>query len=321
MNNYEKFAAFSYPATLPIRIWLYHPIWKKHGRALEDLILSHPNLFPDNSWRSTMEQPTSWRASQGIHTDHWGCTWHNMVEGHDSICVGHVLTNLEDVGRLPIPKEDVGLEHGLMFLRMTYLLGYEAAMIDFWEEKSEFYELLKKVLAYNMRQVHRILKKSDVTDRVVTMGDDFGMQDRIPIGAEKWRKILKPCFEQLCEPCNKDGKLVFLHSDGCIHEIIPDLHDCGVDIVNPQIGANGIDALKMVCRGTDRNRIAISLTLDAQIFPLATPTEIEDHIMSCVNELGLPEGGLALEAEIDESIPLENISAIFNALEKARIYF
>ena len=194
-------------------------------------------------------------------------------------------------------------------------------MIDFSEEKPEFYILLDKVLAYNVRQVHRELKKCGITDRVVTMGDDFGMQDRIPIGAAKWRKILKPCFKQLCEPCKKAGKLVFLHSDGCIHEIIPDLHDCGVDIVNPQIGANDIEALKMACRGTGRNRIAISLTLDAQIFPFATPSEIEDHILSCVEGLGLPEGGLALEAEIDESIPLENISAIFDALEKARFCY
>lgn len=71
MTNYEKFATFSYPATLPIRMWLYHPIWKKHGKALEDLSFAHPDLFPDDSWRNTTERPTAGKAVKGIHTDLW----------------------------------------------------------------------------------------------------------------------------------------------------------------------------------------------------------------------------------------------------------
>ena len=40
-----------------------------------------------------------------------------------------------------------------------------------------------------------------------------------------------------------------------------------------------------------------------------------------VATLGSPAGGLWLTAEVDEGVPLENIEAICQALEKYRSYF
>jgi hypothetical protein len=105
-----------------------------------------------------------------------------------------------------------------------------------------------------------------------------------------------------------------MHSDGHIAEIIPDLVDCGVNVINPQVRANGLEALAEACRG----KVCVDLDLDRQLFPFCTPQEIDDHVRQAVETLGSPEGGLWLKAEIGFDVPLENVEAICAALEKYR---
>ena len=323
MDNYCKCITFNYPETIPVASSIYAPTWRRHGEALEEIVLSHPNIFPNykkGDYLPNLQPTTSfWAYELGKHIDHWGCEWDNLVDGHDSICIRPALPDLDDVDSLPLPEKNIGLEHGLMFLRLTYIRGYENAMIDFIEERPEFYRLIEKVIEYNLIQVERMLNPNN-TYPVVHFADDLGTQTALPTGPERWRKILKPCFMRLMKPCKDKDKLIYMHSDGCIHEIIPDLKDCGVDMINPQYRANGLDNLKRVTRGEGRNKIAVHLDLDRQLFPFATPSQLEDHIMECVEALYLPSGGMALFAEISEDIPLENIAAIYNALEKARVY-
>jgi hypothetical protein len=108
-----------------------------------------------------------------------------------------------------------------------------------------------------------------------------------------------------------------MHSDGHIAEIVPDLVDCGVNVINPQVRANGLEALAEACRG----KVCVDLDLDRQLFPFCTPQDIDDHVRQAVKALGSPEGGLWLKAEIGFDVPLENVEAICMALERYRSYF
>ena len=110
--------------------------------------------------------------------------------------------------------------------------------------------------------------------------------------------------------------LVYMHTDGCIHQIMGDLQDCGVDMINPQFRANGLDNLVRVCR-TERI-IPINLDLDRQLFPFGTPQELKNHVRECVEALYLPQGGLSLNVELHYDIPMENCIAILEALEEYR---
>ena len=116
----------------------------------------------------------------------------------------------------------------------------------------------------------------------------------------------------------KPTQLIYMHTDGCIHEIMPDLVECGVDCINPQFRANGIENLVRVCR--KEQIITINLDLDRQLFPFATTSELHDHVAECVESLYMPAGGLGLSIEFDHGIPLENMAAILDAVEKYRHY-
>jgi hypothetical protein len=142
-------------------------------------------------------------------------------------------------------------------------------------------------------------------------GEDLGMQHSLPVSPAMWRKFIKPAYEAMFGPCRDAGVPVYLHSDGCILEIIPDLIEVGVRILNPQFRANGLDGLVRVARG----RVAINLDLDRQLFPFASPAQLQDHVAGAHAALALPGGGLMLAAEIGQDVPLANVAALFSALE------
>jgi hypothetical protein len=102
-----------------------------------------------------------------------------------------------------------------------------------------------------------------------------------------------------------------------LDEIIPDLVECGVDVVNAQVGANGLENLAEVCKG----KVCLDLDLDRQQFPFWSPADIGAHVKDAVETLGAPEGGLWLTAEVGDDIPLENVEAICSALEKYGTYY
>ncbi|HZJ57652.1 MAG TPA: uroporphyrinogen decarboxylase family protein, partial [Clostridia bacterium] len=152
---------------------------------------------------------------------------------------------------------------------------------------------------------------------VLYFGDDLGMQQSLPISPERWRKYLKPCYKSLYKYAHDNDRYVYMHSDGHIYPIIPDLIECGVDIINPQYRANGLGNLVEACKG----KVCVNLDLDRQMFPFCTPDDIEEHIREAVEKLGSPEGGLMLLAECGPDVPLENIEAICSALEEYSLFF
>ena len=139
-----------------------------------------------------------------------------------------------------------------------------------------------------------------------------GRTEKLEIGGATWRKFVKPTYEALFGPCRDRGVPVHLHSDGHILEIIPDLIETGVRVLNPQIRANGLAGLQEVARG----KVALAQDLDRQLFPFATPDEIEAHVTEVFEGLCLKEGGLLLQAECGPDVPLENIEALCRVMER-----
>ncbi len=308
---------FDTPEMIPVSVGILPAAWMKYREALDDLVAQHPVLFGGQQGDRDYDAIYTETYIQGEHIDVWGCVWSNLKTGMEAIVTGHPVPTREDVRKLEVPKKDAGFPHGFMYLRLQDLRGFEELMIDFAQEPPELQMLIDKVLSYNLRQAKLLLQSLTTrgeTGTIVTFGDDLGMQQSLPISPKKWRKYLKPCYEAIYRPFRDAGYYVYMHTDGHIIEIIPDLVDCGVNVVNPQVGANGLDALARTCKG----KVCVDLDLDRQLFPFATPKQIDDHVREAVEVLGAPEGGLWLKAEIGEDVPLENIAAIFDALETYR---
>jgi len=310
-----KAAKFNHPEFIPVSMGILPAVWMKHREALDSIVKRHPVLFGSQEEKRNYDA-VGGTYVEGEHTDAWGCVWSNVRTGMEAMVKKHPVPTREAVHSLQLPKTDAGIPHGFMYLRLSDLRGFEEIMVDFAEEPPELQMLLDIVLAYNLRQAKLWLEKLSAPE-IVCFGDDLGMQNSLPISPEKWRKYLKPCFKKIYEPFKKAGHTVYMHTDGHIYEIIPDLVECGVDIVNPQFRANGLDNLVRVCKG----KVCVSLDLDRQMFPFCKPRDIDAHVREAVEKLGAPEGGLWIMAEVGPDVPLENVEAICAALEKYRAWY
>jgi len=304
-----------YPDEIPTSVSVLPAGWMKYRDELAAVGEKYPEYFRDlDKKKHNYDEYGSERYTLGEWTDAWGCVWSNIKQGHDSIVTGHPLPTRESVLTFTPPDVDDGIPHGFMYLRLADLRGFEEIMIDFAEEPPELQILIDKVCDYNVGLVKKRLETHE--GWLMHFGDDLGMQTSLAMGPGKWRKYLKPAFAKIYAPIKQAGKMVYMHTDGHIYEIIPDLKDCGVDIVNPQYRANGIDNLQRVCRGN----ICVNLDLDRQLFPFASPKDIDDHIHEAVEKMYLREGGLMLSAEIDDGVPLDTIDCICASLRKWKTY-
>ena len=316
-DDRTKARTFAHPELIPVGVSLLPATWMKYREALAEVVARHPIIFGEQNNDQRDFDAVGGTYVAGSHVDEWGCVWENVATGMEAIVKGHPVPTRADVRTLRAPEQVTGqLKHGFMYLRLQDLRGFEELMLDFAEEPPELQRLIDVVLDHNLRNLEKMLEGRRGPG-LLHFGDDLGMQTSLPMSPAQWRRYLKPCFARLYGRCHEAGFDVYMHSDGHIWEIIPDLVDCGVNVINPQVRANGLDNLARVCKGV----VCVNLDLDRQLFPFATPAQLDAHVLEAVEALGLPEGGLWLSAECAPDVPLENIDAICSALEKHRAHF
>ncbi len=338
-ENYLRAVEFRYPEWIPCRVGLMPATWKKYREELEELVLRHPRIFGSYEKGSTNfdSSPPGYRQGEYL-TDSWGCVWYNTFDGLEGQVVKHPLENWEALKTYQLPDPLVtadrgsqqdwemickrlqqarqkgelatgGLPHGFMFMRLYYLRAFENLMIDFVEDPPDLHTLIEMVLNHNIRLINKWL---ELEAEMIYFGDDLGSQRQVLMGPEYFRKYIKPCYVRMFGACRKAGTYVYLHSDGHILEIIDDLIECGVSILNPQLGANGLEELVKKCKG----KACVDLDLSRQDFPFCSSEKIREDIGEAVSKLGSREGGLMLCAECEPDVPLENIEAICRAFEE-----
>ena len=337
--NWLKAMYFDRPWWTPASAGFLPAAWIKYREDLEAVVLAHPRLFPHHKKGSRPFDELSYPPFRvGKLTDCWGCVWENQAAGMIGQVTGHPLADwaaleswvppdpmtqaaygprdwtavregLERDRREGRVASGGGLAHSLFFLLLTDLRGFENALVDMATDEPRLRELIAIIERYNVTVIREYLK---LGAEMMFFGEDLGMQHALPMSPAMWRRYIKPTYEAMFGPCRDAGVPVYLHCDGNILEIIPDLIEVGVRVLNPQWRSNGREGLVRVARG----RVALNQDLDRQLFPFATPAQIEDHIAEAHAALSLPEGGLMLQAEIGPDIPLANIDALFGALER-----
>jgi hypothetical protein len=336
--NYLKTIYFDHPEWTPWNIYIMPGTWTKYRSEAEDIVLRHPRLFPGyRRGDRDFDLAPDLLYEGGQHRDCWGALWDNLEPGLSSIVIEEPLHDWAAFESWTPPdplRDDVfgprdwdkvardmqaarergdlatggGLQHGLMYMRLYYLRGFENLMLDLATADPRLDRLIEIVLRYNVAVIQKYL---ELGAEYISLGDDLGQQRALPVSPAMWRRVFKPCFEAIIGPCRDRGVPVYLHTDGHVLEIIPDLIDCGVRVINPQIGANGLEGLQRYARG----RVAINIDFDRQFFPFATPSQVEDHLHKVFEGLYLPEGGLMVYAVCGPDVSLENIERICCTLE------
>jgi uroporphyrinogen-III decarboxylase len=208
-----------------------------------------------------------------------------------------------------------GLPHGHTFLRLQDIRGYENLMYDMVDEEPRLSKLIGMVEEFNYRFV---LKWLELEPDMTSYPEDLGMQIGPMLSPDNFRKFIKPVYQKLMKPACDQGCIVHMHSDGDIRTLVDDLIDGGVEVINLQDLVNGIDWIADKFAG----HTCIDLDVDRQsITAQGTPEQIDDLIRDEVAKLGSKKGGLMMIYGLYPGVPLENVEALMNAMEKYSTYY
>jgi len=339
-ENTLRAIRFERPDHIPMVFWINPACWHHcQSEVLFDLMAEHRLLFPqfdrDNPVTSAL---APWERAGQPYTDAWGCVWKTTDDGITGAVTQHPLADWDDLARFtpPDPARTDGmaaidwtaerhraeqaasagerccasLEHGHAFLRLTYLRGYENLLFDMVDADVRLDHLIEMVETFSLGLVQRYL---DLGVAMLCYPEDLGMQNGPMVSPPLFRKYIKPIYEHLTAPAHEAGCLVHMHSDGDIRALADDLLVSGVDALNLQDLVNGIDWIATHLKG----RVCIDLDLDRQqITRFGTPEQIDALIREEVEKLGSPEGGLMMIYGLYPGVPLENVRAVMDAMER-----
>jgi uroporphyrinogen decarboxylase len=344
-ENSLRAIRFERPDTIPMSFHINGACWHHYDPdTLQELMAAHPLLFP-NFMRQAVVTPVlalnQWRDAP--YTDPWGCRWETTEDGITGSVHGHPLADWRDFTGYRAPDPDTtdgtypvdwnrvqeqvgcqkangelvcgGLPHGHTFLRLQDLRGYENLIFDMLDEPPQFQALVDLVEAFNARYVGKWL---ELKPDLMSYPEDLGMQVGPMLSPDLFRRFIKPVYQRLMKPARDQGCIVHMHSDGDLRTIIPDLVEGGVEVVNLQDLVNGIDWIA----GTLAGRICIDLDIDRQqITARGTPRQIEALIREEVAKLGSRQGGLMMIYGLYPGVPLENVRAVMDAMERYAAYY
>lgn len=345
-ENYLRNARFEYPEWIPAQVHISDASWDEYREDMESVCIKFPQLFPHvkPGWRDYENYRFApAHCKDEPFTDAWGCVWETSQNGIEGVVTNAVLDDWSKLKGYKIPDPNLqwdrgpadweavqrnieaarkkglvvhgGVPHGFLFMRTTYLRGFEKAMIDYALGTPELLQLIDMLVEHNLILVQRYLAL-DVD--VMYFGEDLGTQTSTFLSPEMFRKYIAPAYKRLMDPCRQQGVLVALHSDGKTLDILEDQVRAGVDIVNPQDLCNGIDNIAKTIKG----KACIQLDIDRQtIVPYGTASDIDDLIKEEVMKLGSPEGGLEFIAGIYPPTPPQNVEALCKALLKYQRYW
>jgi uroporphyrinogen decarboxylase len=345
-RNLLKAIRFEKPDYIPMLFHVNEACWDHYpSDALKELVADHKFLFPDSRnapSRTELRDHVPERIGKPF-TDGWGCVWETSMDGMVGSVTRHPLKSWDNFDNYIAPDPQVdsgkgavdwnkqardllvakaqgnftvaGLRHGHTFLQLIDIRGYENLVMDMFDEDPRLWKLIEMVEQFNAEIVKNYL---DIGVDMMTYAEDLGMQNGPMILPEMFQKYIKPSYERLMKPAVDAGCIIHMHSDGHIHELAQGLIEGGVAAVNLQDLVNGIDWIKENLKG----RVCIDLDIDRQtITPKGTPEQVEGLIREEVEKLGSKEGGLMMIYGLYPGVPLENVKALMDAMEKYAFYY
>ncbi|HEY3311627.1 MAG TPA: uroporphyrinogen decarboxylase family protein [Anaerolineales bacterium] len=305
---------FESPARVPRDLWLLPWASNHYPRQVEEIQCLFPSDFviPPAPYR-----PSSDRQGDpyvvGSYIDEWGCTFSNVQAGVHGEVRHPLVKELADWRLVQPPYETLpsdwesAREQVNRFCAQTDQFTYWGACPRPWERyqfirgsfntykdiyrrEAGFTSLLGLIQDYYLKELE-FWCSTDVD--AVNFMDDWGAQHRMLISPQVWREVFKPLYHEYCEMAHAHGKFIFMHSDGYILDIIPDLVEIGVDALNSQLFC--MDMRQVAERG--RGRITFWGEIDRQHVLPESPEKARAAVRQVAQHLYDPRGGVIAQLE------------------------
>ncbi len=319
---------FDSPARLPRHLWLLPWANITYPKQLKRI----QQQFPDDITAAPMLLKTSLKTQGqqykiGTYIDEWGCVFDNAQDGIIGEVKVPLIQTWQDLDKMREPIEALSVDvqqvndfcnntdkfvlsacYPRPFERLQFLRGTENVMMDLALERPEIFTVLDRLHQFNLKELE-VWAQTDVDG--LTFIDDWGAQRSLLISPDMWRRIFKPLYKDYIDLAKAFGKKTFMHSDGYIMDIIPDLIEIGLDALNSQVFCMGLDELSEQFKG----KITFWGEIDRQhLLPNGSPAELAaaaEKFCHCFYQ----NGGAIAQLEFGPGAKPENVQAVFQAFD------
>jgi hypothetical protein len=298
------------------------------GEKYPDVLKELDRDFPtDFAWISGHEKATAPTRGApyvvGEFTDEWGCTFINIQHG----VIGEVKAPLvadwaADRGRIHVPREWLTIDRDAVnrdcaatdrftyasccprpFEQMQFIRGSENLYMDLADPPAEMLSFLREMHGFYC-ELFEAWARTDVDS--IRFMDDWGSQRALLIAPKLWREIFKPLYRDYAQIVHGRGKKIFMHSDGHIAAVYPDLVEIGVDAVNSQLFCMGVETLAPFA-----GKITFWGEIDRQyLLSNGTPAEIDQAVRSVHANLWR-NGGCIAQCEFGAAARPGNVRQVY----------
>lgn len=191
--------------------------------------------------------------------------------------------------------------------------GMESAMMKMILEPDMYMAVSDRILEFYLEANEIFYKATKGKLHAVLIGNDLGSQQSLMLSPDMIRKFVLPGTRKLVQQAQSYGLKVVHHSCGAIADIIPDLIECGVDVIHPiQALATGMEPQGL----KDNHGEAVSFCggVDAQnLLVNGSPEAVADKVRE-LREI-FPTGLIISPSHeaILADIPPANIESLFAA--------
>ena len=197
------------------------------------------------------------------------------------------------------------------------LRGMENLLMDYILNRPFVEKLFDKIYALQ-GEILRISIAAGAD--LIGFDGDIATQNSVVMGPDRWREVDKPRLAKVVRSCLEINPEVhvFIHSDGDIREILPDLIEIGFDVIDP-IQPECMDPEEIKNEFGDRITLHRCGSLQRTL-PFGTPEECRQEARRLVDGCGA-EGGLVLGASntIGFDVPVENIAAWYESVRDYKL--
>ncbi len=243
--------------------------------------------------RPTVPELAGWR--QTMHAP-WETLPVDVAAARRQVAEAHVASNRYMLAACcPRPWE-----------RYQFLRGTAEAMADLAESPDEATAMIAEIHRFHMAEM--AFWATTAVDGLMFM-DDWGAQKGLLISPRMWRRFFKPLYADYCRVAHAAGKQVFMHSDGDIVSILPDLVEVGVDALNSQLGCMDLAKVAAAAKG----RLTFWGEVDRQQALPAGAAAVHAEVGRIADALWDPRGGIIAQFEWGGACRAEGANAVFTA--------
>lgn len=173
--------------------------------------------------------------------------------------------------------------------------------------------MLHRYSEFYMEMYERMFIAGDGAIDLIRPCDDYGTQISLLFSPTMWNEYFAENTRKLVDLAHKYNCFYLQHSCGAVRGIIPNLIECGVDVLEPIQKVKGmeVDGLKR----DFGDKLAFQGGVDTQnLLPNGTPEEVRKETEYIIKTLNVNGGYiLAPSQDFEGDVPVKNILALYEA--------